>query len=136
MNNKEYAEKIFSRDVYATETTGAKIDVVEPGYVKCSLPVERKHENIRGNVMGGAIFTLADFAFGVAANMVGMSSVTLSCAINYLRPATGPVLYAEARSIKNGRSVNFYEVTVTDSEGRIVATMMANGFNTEPVYLD
>lgn len=135
MNDKEYVEKIFEKDVYATETTGAKIDAVEPGYVKCSLQVERKHENIRGNVMGGAIFTLADFAFGVAANMEGMGSVTLSCTINYLRPATGPILYAEARSVKNGRTINFYEVTITDGEGRLIATMMATGFHVEPVPL-
>lgn len=136
MNHKEYAEKLFEKDVFATETTGAKIEIAEPGYVKCSLQIERKHLNIRGAVMGGAIFTLADFAFGAAANLEGMGSVTLSCSINFLRPGTGPVLYAEARSIKNGKSINFYEVTITDSDGKIVATMMANGFNTSPVPLD
>lgn len=133
MNYKEYAEKVFCKDIFSTETLGIKIDTVEPGYAKCSLQIERKHLNMRGNVMGGAIFTLADFAFGVAANIEEVGSVSLSCAINYLRPAVGPVLYAEAKNVKNGKTINFYEVTITDHEDKVIATMMATGFNVEPM---
>ncbi|KUG14677.1 hypothetical protein ASZ90_015677 [hydrocarbon metagenome] len=38
---------------------------------------------------GGAIFALADHAFGLAANHGGVREVALSATIQYLSPATG-----------------------------------------------
>ena len=68
MDYLENARRVFKEDYFATEAAGIVIDEVEPGYAKCTMPLGKIHKNAAGNVMGGAVFTLADFAFGVAAN--------------------------------------------------------------------
>lgn len=61
----------FKKDRFATEATGITIEAVDENYAKCQLIVEEKHMNAAGSVMGGALFTLADFTFAVAANVGG-----------------------------------------------------------------
>ena len=51
----------FSQDRFAT-VNGAVIDAVDEGYAQCSVKLNETHRNALGEVMGGAIFTLADFA--------------------------------------------------------------------------
>ena len=60
------ARECFSADQYAIKTTGVKIEKVTPGYCLCSLAIDERHLNNNGDVMGGALFTLADYAFGTA----------------------------------------------------------------------
>lgn len=128
MDYTEKARELFSSDIYAVETTGVRIEEVRPDYCKCSLKIDERHYNVNRNVMGGAIFTLADYTFGVAANVENPSAVSLTSTINFIRPTKGPVIYAEAKCIKSGRSIVFYDITVTDSDGNIIATVAANGF--------
>ena len=59
----EETRAFFKDDVYATQVTGIVIDACGPNYAKCSLALESKHRNAAGQVMGGVLFTLADFAF-------------------------------------------------------------------------
>ena len=58
----------FTADRFAAEAAGATVDAAEPNYARCSMPIRPVHLNANGIPMGGAIFTLADFAFAVAAN--------------------------------------------------------------------
>lgn len=60
-------QKVFSNDRFATDN-GAVIEQADEGYAKCWLEIQPHHLNAAGTVMGGAIFTLADFAFAVASN--------------------------------------------------------------------
>ena len=55
-------------DVYASEQTGIKVDEVGKNYAKCSLEIGKQHCNAYGGVMGGVMFTLADFTFAVSSN--------------------------------------------------------------------
>lgn len=128
MTDKEIAVNYFSNDIYATETTGITIDEVSPGFARCSMDIERRHLNAGGVVMGGAIFTLADFAFSVVANCRSPLTVSICANINYLSPAVGKKLIAEAKCTKNGKSVCFGEVLITNDEGRLIATMQGSGF--------
>lgn len=128
MDYTQHARDSFSNDRYAVATTGIKIVEASVNYAKCSLEIDERHYNTNGFVMGGAIFTLADYAFGVAVNIGSPQTVSLTSTINFIRPTKGPTLYAEARCIKCGRSIAFFEITVTDSEGNIIASVLANGF--------
>lgn len=129
MDYTERAIKAFSGHPYACELTGIKIDKVEDDHARCSMVVEPKHLNANGTVMGGALFTLADFCFGIAATYPKPSKlVTLSCSMNFIRPAYGPVVYADARCVKNGRTVCFFRVEITDGEGKILAAADVNGY--------
>ena len=128
MDYKKQAEEFFKGDIFALETTGIKIEAVEPGFARCRLDVEGKHLNARNFVMGGAIFTLADFTMAVAANAGHSDTVSLNLSINYVSPATPPALFAEAKCVKDGKSVCFYEIDVTNAEGKTVATLSGSGF--------
>ena len=74
------------------------------------------------------MFTLADFAFAVAANQNGRAVVTQASQITFLKPAAGKRLIAEAKLIKDGRRVCFYEITVRDELGTDVAFVTLNGY--------
>ena len=82
--------------------------------------------------MGGAIFTLADFAFAVAANCGGRLTVSLSSQINFIAAPKGGRLFAKAQCIKSGRHTCFYSVEITDNEARKVAEATVTGYIKEP----
>lgn len=128
MDYKQEAIKRFSDDLYATEVTGIVIEDVHPDYAKCSLEIIGKHLNAAGFVMGGAIFTLADFAFAVASNCGHELTVTLSSNINYINGTKGPNLYAEAKCIKSSERICFYDIEVSDDGGNLVASISTTGY--------
>ena len=123
----EEVREQFSRDRFAT-VNGAVIEAVEEGYAKCSMILNETHRNAMGAVMGGAIFTLADFAFAVASNWNKAAHVSLSASIRFLGGAKGSKLIAEAVKIKEGRKTCYYEVTVCDELGNQIAHMTSNGY--------
>ena len=128
MDYLENARRIFKEDYFATEAAGIVIDKVEPGYAQCTMPLGKIHKNAAGNVMGGAVFTLADFAFGVAANTEErVSTVSLTSEIRFIGFSKGSVLTAEARRIREGKSVAFYDVEVCDDLGTVVAKVAMTG---------
>ncbi len=61
-------KKRFAEDHFATEAAGAEIIEAEPGRAVCAMPVSPRLLNANKVPMGGALFTLADFAFAVAVN--------------------------------------------------------------------
>ena len=127
MNLTEVRER-FQDDRYAV-MSGAQIDEVGEGYAKCSLKIESMHLNAVGTVMGGVMFTLADFAFAVAANWnQEKPRVSLSSSISFLGVPKGEYLIAKANVKKDGRTTCYYEVTVTDEQEHIVASVTINGF--------
>ncbi len=117
----------FSHDRFAT-VNGAVIEEIAEGYAKCSMQIKCDHKNALGAVMGGAIFTLADFAFAVAANWQEQSVVSLDASITFLGKAKGNILIAEAKKIRAGRRTCCYMVEITDELGSQVAHMTSNGF--------
>ena len=84
----EEVRKRFAHDRFATES-GAVIEEVREGYARCSMSITPFHLNAAGAVMGGAIFTLADFTFAVAANWNQPLHVSLTSQITYLAAAKG-----------------------------------------------
>ena len=126
---KDTAIEFFKGDIFATRTTGIVIEDADDGYSKCRLDIDERHLNQMNNVMGGAIYTLADFAVAVAANTDDTASVSLSGSVNYLAPAKGKTLYATVNTVKNGRTVSVYECTVADELGTKVAYAVFNSFN-------
>ncbi len=132
MNEKKYlteeARERFANDIFATQTTGIHIEKAEELYAKCTLDIEPKHLNANHTVMGGAIFTLADFTVAVAVNNSGTSTVSLNNFIQFLGVAKGKQLIAETECIKAGRSTVVVNVNIHDDLGNLVARMQATGF--------
>lgn len=126
MTDLERARAVFGRDNFAAET-GCVIEVAEAGYSRCSLALETRHRNALGAPMGGAIFTLADFAYAVASNFDRDVYVSTSADVHFLSSARGSVLRAEAREIRCGRRTCLFGITVTDELGTQVAYMTIAG---------
>ena len=96
MENKlAFANERFGNDVFATQTTGIEIVAADIHYAKCRLQVDGRHRNAMGAVMGGVIYTLADFAFAIAANMDELDTVSLTSNVAFLGQPKGDTLFAE-----------------------------------------
>ncbi|MCR5556155.1 MAG: PaaI family thioesterase [Butyrivibrio sp.] len=128
MGSLEEARKIFSKDLYATELSGAEIKEIGPDYALCSMTLTEKHRNAYGGIMGGAIYTLADFAFAVASNYdKDHATVSVVGQASFMSAPKGKILLARADLIKDGRTNCFFEVTVTDELDTMVAVVTFNG---------
>ena len=128
MRSLEEARREFSRDLYATKQSGIVIDRIGENYALCSMELTGDHRNAYGGVMGGAIYTLADFAFAVASNFdKEMATVSLVGQATFMSATRGNTLYAEARLLKDGRSNCFYEVTVSDNLDKVIAIVSFTG---------
>lgn len=127
MKDTQQAKDYFKQDIYAVETTGIKIDTAYDGYAKCSLKILPKHLNAMGYVMGGVIYTLADFAFAVASNSDNKFCVTLSSTISYLSACKANQIFAETYCEKSGRSTCFYTIKITDDKNNLIANVNTVG---------
>ena len=123
----EEAREYFSNDRFATEN-GMAIDELDAEHSVCSMTLSARHRNAYGGVMGGAIFTLADFAFATLTNDRERITVAQQVSVNYLSQAKGGRLMATARYRKDGRSSCVVNVDVVDDTGREVAQFVGTGF--------
>lgn len=108
-----------------------QIEEVSHEYARATMPLFHDNENGEGFAHGGAIFTLADVAFGAAANdNKTCSLVSLSMTIEYLSPGKVSPLLAEARAVRLGGKIESYEVNVHDGAGSHVARVLCTGYQT------
>jgi acyl-CoA thioesterase len=110
---------------------GIELLELSPGYCRAALRLGPHLTNFHGTPHGGAIFSLADYAFSGACNRHGEPAVALSVTIQFLAAAApGARLTAEAREARQGRRAGFYAMTVTDDRGTVVATCQAVALRT------
>lgn len=128
MKTLEEIREFFQGDRFAMEQ-GIVIERAEDGRAVCSMEITPRHLNAVGNVQGGLIFTLADFAFAVAVNCQKVGTVTLDSSIHYLRRAQGSRLTATAVPAHQGGSICLYEVAVRDEVGEMVAKASITGYS-------
>ncbi len=110
-----------------------KMSIVElrHGYAKVSMPLEEPVKNGMGFAHGGAIFSIADIAFGAAANEDSEKFVvTLNTSIEYLKPGVSGPLIAEAHLVREGKRIKNYEVLVYDGSETLIARVMTTGYET------
>ena len=124
----EEMEAFFSQDRYATEVTKCRIREGWKGHGVAEMDIEEIHMNAQGKVMGGAIFTLADFALAIASNIAQDPTVNLQSSIEYLKATCGTKLIATADCVKEGRRIAFYDVVVEDDLGELIAKVSIVGY--------
>ncbi|MDR3200071.1 MAG: PaaI family thioesterase [Spirochaetales bacterium] len=121
-------KRVVEKDKFA-QYTGIQLVKAEPGYALARLEVvQEKHLNGVGFVQGGAIFTLADFAFAAASNEAGNPTLGINATISYIKGPRGKVLTAEAKEVSATNRLCTYEINVCDENGEIAAKMMATGY--------
>ena len=126
-NSLEEARDFFYKDKFAV-TTGITLDELTDEEAVCSLELTEDHKNAYGGVMGGVIFTLADFAFAVMTNQIHQPTVAQQVSINYLSAPKGNKLIARAKCRKSGRTSSIVNIDVSDDTGRDIAQFIGTGF--------
>ena len=92
---------------------GVECTAAGAGHATVSLTLEDRHLNFNGNCHGGVIFTLADTAFGLAANARGQIAVGIDAHITFQRAAqAGATLVAHAVEVSRSRKLAVYRVDV------------------------
>lgn len=124
----EEVRELFGNDRFATEACGCRVLEASRGHAVCAFDIAPIHLNAMGNVMGGAIFTLADFALAIACNMGEEPTVAVNNTIEYLNSTKGSTLIATCDADKSGRNLGFYTVEVKDDLDTPVAKMTATCF--------
>ena len=121
--------EFISHDRFAMDA-GIHLVSCGGGEAVVEVALEPRHLNAVGTAQGGLIFTLADTAFAAATNAGEQTTVSLSTAINFLRPAgAGQTLTARAVTVSRGHNVCCIDVTVTDERDRMVAKLQCTGFS-------
>jgi acyl-CoA thioesterase len=119
--------EFFKKDSFAVEN-GMELVNVEPGYAEARMEICGRHLNGYGSVMGGAMFTLADYAFAAASNAKGNATVSSNAAISFFLPPKGRFITAKATEVSSGRRLCTYNVDIFDGEGALVARYTCNGY--------
>lgn len=116
----------FKNDSFAYKQAGCRIVEGWKGHGICEMElVPEKHCNAQNYVMGGAVFTLADYAFAVASMCGEASAVSLTSSIEFIRASKGKKLVATCDVDKNSRKVGFYTIVVKDDLGELIAKVTA-----------
>ncbi len=107
---------------------GMEIIGIKKGWAKIRLPFTEKLANGLGVAHGGAIFSPADSAVGMA--LVGMidkdeNISTLEMKINYLKPCVEGEIIAEAKIVHKGTMTAIGDVEVRDEKDNLIAKGLA-----------
>ena len=105
--------RLFNASEFA-QLLGMEITGASDGYSRVTMDCAGKM-NPGGVAHGGAIFALADQAFGIAANCCGVHRVAVSVSIQYIAPAKGN-LVAVARRIADNGNCDTYRIMVHEGK--------------------
>jgi acyl-CoA thioesterase len=120
---REYQKKIpfLSHLKILTEELGQ-------GTARLSVPVEKHLTNSMGTVHGGVIMSLLDIALCTAARTLhpgSIGAITIDMSTSFLDGGSGARLLAEARVLKDGRTMSFVEAEARNEDGTLVAKAIA-----------
>ena len=114
-------QRFFKNDQFAARAN-IELTSLSPGQARAKMTLHPHHLNGYGTVQGGAIFTLADFAFAAASNSHGTVAVAINVSITFMKAATTGTLWAEARELSKNFKIGTYVVEVKDDAGELIAT--------------
>jgi acyl-CoA thioesterase len=94
-----------------------------PGRAAVAMAITDAHLNFNGSCHGGAIFSLADTAFGLASNSHGMIAAGIDAHITYhVAAQPGDTLTATAVEVSRARRLAVYRVDVTRVDHTLIAS--------------
>jgi uncharacterized protein (TIGR00369 family) len=112
-----------------THAASVQVLSVEPGIVSMRMPRKPELLQFNGFFHGGAVAGLADHAAGAAATTAlpqGRIAVTVDLHVNFLKPAAGSCITANAKAVSVGSTLCVVMVEITaDSEGSSVVCAIA-----------
>ncbi len=129
------SEKIFealrkrvAEEPYANHL-GIELVEIGSGRALVRMALSESHRNIYGRCHGGAIFSLMDEAFQLAANSRGKIEIALNVSISYMKaPSETDLLYAEALCVGDSRRIGHYTLEVRNASGERIASAQATSY--------
>jgi acyl-CoA thioesterase len=131
-DEKEVLE-FFKKDRFAV-SNGIKLVSAKPGFAVTELEVGDRHMNAADTIQGGAVFTLADYAFAAASNAAGQLALAVNAQISFFRATKGGKLTAEARETSGSNRLGHYIVEVKNEKNEAVANFYGTVYKTEKVW--
>jgi len=125
-------KEFFKADRYAA-LSGIELLEVEAGRAKTRMEIREIHLNAGNVVQGGAIFTLADYAFAAAVNAYGNLAMSVETSIRYFKGVGGGVLFAEARIVHLHKRLATFQVQVTNEKDELIALFTATAYRKDIV---
>ncbi len=115
-------------------TLGISVLAGGPGSAEVTMTVDARHLNFNGGGHGGAIFSLADSAFGLASNSHGPVAAGIDAHITFQAGvAAGDRLVARATEMQRSRRIAMYRIDVV-RPGQDGADVLVSSF-TGTVYI-
>ena len=105
------------------ECNNYKLVSEEEGHVVLEAEITESSLNPYNTAHGGFIFGLADTAAGIAAHSFGRNAMTVNANIEYLHAIASKKIKAEAKCIKNGKTISVFEVYITDLDRDRIAAI-------------
>ena len=122
MNAPRDPAEQFRNDPFA-DHLNMELAEVRGGYARAEMDAVEELCSFHGYIQGGAIVSLADYAFAAASNAHGTRAVALTMSFTFVTPVKpGPRLVAEAEEEKLGRRTGLYRLSVRTAEGDLVAS--------------
>jgi uncharacterized protein (TIGR00369 family) len=103
---------------------GLVTEALGEGTARLWMPLPRHFTNSLGTAHGGVILSLLDVALCTAARTLHPEStgvVTIDLSTSFIGGGKGDRLIAEARVLKDGRSMTFVEAEAKNADGSMVA---------------
>ncbi len=123
----------FEKDGFAAEN-GMELLELRRGFAKTRCRIEPRHMNNVGLVHGGAVFTLAAFAFGAASRTGGKVAVGVNTSLTFLKGTRSGILFAEATEVSRTRKLSVCSVQVTNDSGELVALFQGTAYITDEPF--
>jgi acyl-CoA thioesterase len=120
-------QAFFEHDQFARQN-GIRLVEARLGFARAELVVEPRHLNAVGVLQGGALFTLADFAFAVACNSHGVLAVGFQTDLTFFKPVQSGTLTAAAEEIARTRRLSTCLIRITDEQQDLVALFKGVAF--------
>ena len=120
-------KRFFKKDKFA-QRANIELLSVSPGQARAKMTLHPHHLIGYGTVQCGAIFTLADFAFGAAIKTGGQVSLAVHTSIAFLKATRSGTLVAEATEVSRSRKLSVCTVRVTNAAGELVAMFQGTAY--------
>jgi uncharacterized protein (TIGR00369 family) len=107
---------------------GLTTEALGQGTARLSMPLPKHFTNSLGTAHGGVIMSLLDVALCTAARTLHPDSVgvvTIDMSASFIGGGSGARLLAEARVMKDTRTMSFVEAEAKNEDGSIVAKAIA-----------
>lgn len=127
----------FMRDQYVTHT-GIQCISLNGGLAKLKMKVAEHHINFNQRCHGGAIFTLADTAFGLSCNSYGTIAAGIDVHMTYQQPVSvGETLLATAFEVSRSKKLCVYRVEIRrEEDGMLISSFTGTAFFTGRPHVD